>query len=50
MDGNGVKIKNGKDYDLRWFTPKIEIELCGHATLVAAFILRKHICQEAYCY
>jgi PhzF family phenazine biosynthesis protein len=25
------------DYDLRWFTPKVEIELCGHATLASAF-------------
>ncbi len=24
-------IKNGDYYDLRWFTPKAEIELCGHA-------------------
>jgi predicted PhzF superfamily epimerase YddE/YHI9 len=26
-------------YNLRWFTPKTEIELCGHATLAAAHIL-----------
>jgi PhzF family phenazine biosynthesis protein len=26
-------------YRLRWFTPKIEVELCGHATLSAAHIL-----------
>ncbi|MFQ3622237.1 MAG: PhzF family phenazine biosynthesis protein [Acetobacteraceae bacterium] len=24
---------------LRWFTPKVEVELCGHATLAAAFVL-----------
>lgn len=26
-------------YDLRWFTPAVEIELCGHATLATAFVL-----------
>jgi PhzF family phenazine biosynthesis protein len=32
------------DFDLRWFTPKIEDDLCGHATLASAFVLalRKH--------
>jgi PhzF family phenazine biosynthesis protein len=29
----------GDDYELRWFTPKIEVELCGHGTLSAAHIL-----------
>lgn len=27
------------DFDLRWFTPEIEVDLCGHATLGAAFVL-----------
>ena len=27
------------DYDLRWFTPATEVELCGHATLAAGHIL-----------
>ncbi|HYL06768.1 MAG TPA: PhzF family phenazine biosynthesis protein [Thermoanaerobaculia bacterium] len=27
------------DYGLRWFTPAIEVELCGHATLAAAHVL-----------
>ncbi|NLF52189.1 MAG: PhzF family phenazine biosynthesis protein [Leptolinea sp.] len=26
-------------YDLRWFTPKVEVDLCGHATLASAHIL-----------
>ncbi|MCQ4638788.1 PhzF family phenazine biosynthesis protein, partial [Anaerovorax odorimutans] len=25
-------LKNGNAYDLRWFTPKLEVELCVHAT------------------
>ena len=31
-------LKNGH-YHLRWFTPKQEVSLCGHATLAAAFII-----------
>ncbi len=27
------------DYDLRWFTPAVEVPLCGHATLAAAWVL-----------
>jgi PhzF family phenazine biosynthesis protein len=27
------------DYDLRWFTPAQEVDLCGHATLASAFVL-----------
>ena len=26
-------------YDLRWFTPAVEVDLCGHATLASAFAL-----------
>jgi PhzF family phenazine biosynthesis protein len=26
-------------FDLRWFTPKVEVDLCGHATLAAAHAL-----------
>jgi len=29
----------GDQYDLRWFTPLAEVDLCGHATLAAAFAL-----------
>ena len=25
--------RKGIDYDIRWFTPMMEIDLCGHATL-----------------
>ena len=27
------------DYEIRWFTPAIEINLCGHATLASAYVL-----------
>jgi PhzF family phenazine biosynthesis protein len=32
-------VPRGDDYELRWFTPTVEIDLCGHATLASAFIL-----------
>ncbi|NOZ08541.1 MAG: PhzF family phenazine biosynthesis protein [FCB group bacterium] len=32
-------VENGSSYELRWFTPKIEVDLCGHATLASAHIL-----------
>ena len=32
-------VPNGKDFEIRWFTPTIEVDLCGHATLAAAFVL-----------
>ena len=31
--------KKEADYDIRWFTPALEINLCGHATLASAFVL-----------
>lgn len=31
--------QEGADYDIRWFTPELEINLCGHATLASAFAL-----------
>ncbi len=31
--------RKGADYDIRWFTPVLEINLCGHATLASAFII-----------
>jgi PhzF family phenazine biosynthesis protein len=32
-----VPIDN--DFEIRWFTPTVEVDLCGHATLAAAFLL-----------
>ena len=33
-------VPTGSDFNLRWFTPEIEMDLCGHATLAAAHILK----------
>ncbi len=35
-------VGEGTDYGLRWFTPEAEVDLCGHATLAAAFVLYTH--------
>jgi PhzF family phenazine biosynthesis protein len=32
-------VKNAAGFDLRWFTPKVEVDLCGHATLASAHVL-----------
>ncbi|MBS1827475.1 MAG: PhzF family phenazine biosynthesis protein [Acidobacteria bacterium] len=32
-------VRQGSGYALRWFTPLVEIDLCGHATLASAFVL-----------
>jgi PhzF family phenazine biosynthesis protein len=32
-------VRGPQGFDLRWFTPAVEVDLCGHATLAAAHIL-----------
>jgi PhzF family phenazine biosynthesis protein len=32
-------VKEGERYFIRWFTPTVEVDLCGHATLATAFVL-----------
>jgi predicted PhzF superfamily epimerase YddE/YHI9 len=32
-------VRNADGFDLRWFTPAVEVDLCGHATLASAHIL-----------
>jgi predicted PhzF superfamily epimerase YddE/YHI9 len=34
-------VGQGTAYELRWFTPEVEVDLCGHATLASAFVLFK---------
>ncbi|HEY6867103.1 MAG TPA: PhzF family phenazine biosynthesis isomerase, partial [Candidatus Eisenbacteria bacterium] len=31
--------ETGPAYDLRWFTPACEVDLCGHATIATAWVL-----------
>jgi PhzF family phenazine biosynthesis protein len=36
-------VPDGSGFHLRWFTPRYEVNLCGHATLAAAFVIFKFI-------
>jgi PhzF family phenazine biosynthesis protein len=36
-------VKKGDGYDLRWFTPVVEVDLCGHATLASAFVIMNYM-------
>lgn len=40
-------VKTEKGFHLRWFTPTTEVDLCGHATLAAAFVIFKFIDQSS---
>lgn len=34
-----VKVIDAENYEIRWFTPQVEVDFCGHATLASSFIL-----------
>ncbi len=36
-------VKQDGYYDLRWFTPEVEIDLCGHATLGSAYVIMNFV-------
>ena len=36
-------VREGEDWRLRWFTPEGEIDLCGHATLAAAYAIIRFV-------
>jgi PhzF family phenazine biosynthesis protein len=39
-------VREGEDYALRWFTPAMEVELCGHATLASAHVIFRFLAPE----
>jgi predicted PhzF superfamily epimerase YddE/YHI9 len=39
-------IPQGGDYALRWFTPTVEVDLCGHATLASGHVVMSYIEPE----
>ncbi len=39
-------VPAGDSYELRWFTPLSEVDLCGHATLASAHVLYRHLGHE----
>ena len=32
-------VAAGENFEIRWFTPTVEVDLCGHATLASAYVL-----------
>jgi len=36
-------VKTDAGYHIRWFTPEFEIDLCGHATLASAYIIKNFV-------
>ena len=36
-------VRNGSGYQLRWFTPAVEVDLCGHATLATASVILNNL-------
>ncbi len=36
-------VKTNAGFEIRWFTPELEIDLCGHATLATAHVLFQHL-------
>lgn len=51
MSGSGKDLSGpeanpsdgGYDYMIRWFTPTVEVELCGHATLASGEVVFRHL-------
>lgn len=36
-------VPKGQDYEIKWFTPLVEVDLCGHATLASAYVIFNHL-------
>jgi PhzF family phenazine biosynthesis protein len=39
-------VADGEDYRLRWFTPAVEVPLCGHATLASAAVVMERVSPQ----
>src|ERR1700691_2163213 len=39
-------VRDGDGYTLRWFTPTVEVDLCGHATLASGFVVMSFLEPE----
>ena len=39
-------IPRESEFDLRWFTPEVEIDLCGHGTLASAFVVSNYFAED----
>lgn len=39
-------VAEGERFELRWFTPTVEVDLCGHATLASGFVVLTELQQQ----
>src|ERR1700732_5168103 len=39
LSETGFFVRKADRFDLRWFTPTVEVDLCGHATLASAHVI-----------
>ena len=39
-------VPDGNDYSIRWFTPRTEMDICGHATLASAAVVLERLTRE----
>ena len=39
-------VPRGNRFELRWFTPSVEVDLCGHATLATAYVLYENLTYQ----
>lgn len=47
MSETAFLVQAGNNYELRWFTPKVEMDLCGHGTLASAFVVFEYVNPDA---
>lgn len=40
-------VPKAESWEIRWFTPKAEVDLCGHATLAGASVVLRHLTPDA---
>lgn len=43
LSETAFSVLENEKYTIRWFTPDLEVELCGHATLATAHVLFEHL-------
>ena len=43
LNETAFMVDKGGYYELRWFTPTVEVDLCGHATLASAFVIFEYL-------
>src|SRR5260370_14199405 len=46
LAGTAFFVPQGDGYLLRWFTPTVEVELCGHATLASGYVVTRILAPE----